>query len=242
MSDNFKGNEMKELGKTLVIALLIALAIRSVLFEPFNIPSGSMKPNLLVGDYLFVTKYSYGLSRYSFPFGLAPIDGRIGGEVPRRGDIAVFKLPSNNRTDYIKRIVGLPGDTIQVRRGRLYINGNLVRRERLGEQDGLTQYREFLPGGATYEIFEAGDNGPLDNTPVFEVPEEHYFMMGDNRDNSQDSRVTSLVGPVPLINMVGPARRIFFSTEGNAALYEIWKWPFSLRLDRFFVDLSPEGQ
>ena len=239
----FKGNEFKELGKTLLIALVIAVAIRSVLFEPFNIPSGSMKPNLLVGDYLFVTKYSYGLSRYSFPFGLAPIDGRIGGDVPRRGDIAVFKLPSNNRTDYIKRVVGLPGDRIQVKRGRLYINGNLVRREKLGEaKDGkvsLTRYRETLPNGVSYDIWEAGDNGPLDNTKTYEVPEGHYFMMGDNRDNSQDSRVSMLVGAVPLENMVGPARRIFFSSEGNAALYEIWKWPFSLRLDRFFRDLSP---
>lgn len=243
---NFKGNEFGELLKTIVFALVIAISVRSVLFEPFNIPSGSMKPNLIVGDYLFVTKYSYGLSRYSFPFGLAPIEGRIGGDVPRRGDVAVFKLPSNNSTDYIKRIIGLPGDTIQVRRGRLYINGDMVRREKLDVvQEGdisLTRYRETLPNGTFYDIYEAGDAGPLDNTQLYEVPEGHYFMMGDNRDNSQDSRVTMLVGPVPLENMVGPARRIFLSTTGNAALYEIWKWPFAIRLERFLKDLTPEGR
>lgn len=241
---DFKGNEFKELSKTVLTALFIAIAIRSILFEPFNIPSGSMKPNLLIGDYLFVTKYSYGLSRHSFPFGIAPIEGRMGGEIPDRGEIAVFKLPTNERVDYIKRIIGLPGDRIQVRKGRLYINGDLVKREKLAvetdpdTQQEMTRYRETLPNGVYYEIYEAGDNGPLDNTDVYIVPEGHFFMMGDNRDNSQDSRVTALVGAVPIENMVGPARTIFLSTTSNAALYQIWKWPFELRGERFLKDLN----
>ncbi|MCB1721872.1 MAG: signal peptidase I, partial [Alphaproteobacteria bacterium] len=176
-----------------MIAVFLALVIRTFLFEPFNIPSGSMKPTLLVGDYLFVSKPAYGYSRYSFPFGLAPLEGRVWNKEPQRGDVIVFKLPSNPRVDYIKRLVGLPGETVQVRNGRLYINGELIPREAIGIKEGtppedegtpMYHYIETLPGGATHDIFEESDSGPLDNTQVYTVPEGHYFMMGDNRDNS----------------------------------------------------------
>lgn len=234
--------------KTALIAIFLAVLIRTFLYEPFNIPSGSMKPTLLVGDYLFVNKPSYGYSRYSFPFGLAPLRGRVWDAEPQRGDVIVFKLPTNTRVDYIKRVIGLPGDTVQVRGGRLFINGEIVPRESLGvkkaiEADGesrpLTEYRETLPGGTVHSIYEESDSEPLDNTPLYTVPEGHYFMMGDNRDNSQDSRVAQMVGFVPHENLVGRADFIFFSTDGSASLPEVWKWPFALRYPRFFMDIDP---
>jgi signal peptidase I len=234
-------NEWMELLSTAFWAILVALVIRTFLFEPFNIPSGSMKPNLMIGDYLFVSKYSYGYSRYSLPFGLPLIPGRVMAGEPEQGDVAVFKLPSNPRTDYIKRVVGLPGDRIQMQGGRLYINGVKVPRESLGviidtENDGtdvrMHVYEETLPGGVTHIIYEESDRGPLDNTMEYIVPEGHYFMMGDNRDNSQDSRVGELVGYVPLINFVGRAERIFFSTNGKAHLWEFWRWPGTVRYTR----------
>tara|TARA_Y100001001_G_scaffold154126_1_gene168527 strand:- start:475 stop:1278 length:804 start_codon:yes stop_codon:yes gene_type:complete len=247
----FHGNEWWELIKTGVIALLIAAVIRTILFEPFNIPSGSMKPNLLVGDYLFVSKFSYGYSQYSTPFGIIPIEGRVNAQPIERGDVAVFKLPSNNKTDYIKRVIGLPGDKIQVIRGRLYINGFRVPRERVGEVESrkqiasylnatvrMTEYVETLPNGVTYHIYEESDQGPLDDTPVFTVPEGHYFMMGDNRDNSQDSRVMQQVGFVPYKNFVGRAERIFFSIGDGAQIWEIWRWPAAIRYDRLFQSIS----
>lgn len=231
-----------------MIAVLLALVIRTFLFEPFNIPSGSMKPTLLVGDYLFVSKPAYGYSRYSFPFGLAPLEGRVLDKEPQRGDVIVFKLPSNPRIDYIKRLVGLPGETVQVRNGRLYINGELIPREAIGIKEGtppedegtpMYHYIETLPGGVVHDIFEESDSGPLDNTQVYTVPEGHYFMMGDNRDNSQDSRVQNVVGFVPFENFVGRADFLFFSTNGKAQLFEIWKWPWTLRYNRFFNDIDP---
>ena len=244
MSDqNSAENEWMELFKTAFWAVLIAVVIRSLLFEPFNIPSGSMKPTLQVGDYLFVSKYSYGYSQYSFPYGLAPIEGRIWETEPKRGDIVVFKLPSDNKTDYIKRIVGLPGDTVQVRSGQLFLNDALIDREFVGEYPItdrfekttlLTEYRQTLPDGPTFSIYEAGDNGPLDNTKKFTVPAGHYFVMGDNRDNSQDSRVQDHVGFVPFKNILGRADLIFFSTNGTARLWEFWKWPWTVRYDRLF--------
>jgi signal peptidase I len=229
--------------KTFVYAILIALAIRTIAFEPFNIPSGSMIPTLLVGDYLFVSKYSYGYSRYSLPFGLPLIPGRILVTPPKRGDVAVFKYPPDRKTDYIKRIIGLPGDTIQMREGRLYINGQLVPRDNPSEFDypdtggqvvKTTQYIETLPNGVKHRILEISDNGPLDDTPVYTVPPGHYFCMGDNRDNSADSRILSGVGYVPLENFVGRAEFIFFSTDGSAALWEVWKWPAAIRYGRLF--------
>ena len=225
--------------KTIVIAGALALGFRSLLFEPFNIPSGSMIPTLLVGDYLFVSKYSYGYSRYSFPFGIAPFDGRIFETPPERGDVAVFRQPQNESVAFIKRIVGLPGDRIQVTDGILRINDVAVNRVRKGfatASDGynvtrFAVYEETLPNGKSYLIQERSDDDVLDNTNVFLVPEGHYFMMGDNRDNSRDSRTTS-VGMVPAENLIGRAERLFFSHNSSAHLWEIWKWPFAIRYGR----------
>ena len=234
--------------KTIVYAVLIALVVRTVAYEPFNIPSGSMIPTLLVGDYLFVSKFSYGYSRYSLPFGLPLFSGRIYlpfSHLPERGDVTVFKLPTDPSTDYIKRIVGLPGDHLQMRHGELYINDQLVPRRSAGdyiyEEGGTTivlhRYIEALPRGPgkkplEHPIIKIGDDGPLDNTPVYEVPPGHYFAMGDNRDNSQDSRVLSAVGYVPAENLVGKAQFLFFSTDGSARWWQIWDWPFAIRYRR----------
>jgi len=229
--------------KTIVYAVLIALVVRTVAYEPFNIPSGSMVPTLLVGDYLFVSKFSYGYSRYSLPFGLPLFSGRIFFHSPERGDVVVFKLPTDNSTDYIKRVIGLPGDHIQMKNGILYLNGQPVPRKRIEDylyQEGngaiipLAQYIETLPNGVQHRIIEMSDNGPLDNTQEYVVPPGDYFMMGDNRDNSQDSRVLSAVGYVPAENLIGKAQFIFFSTNGSARLWEIWKWPFAIRYGRLF--------
>ena len=227
--------------KTLLIAGAIALGFRSLVAEPFNIPSGSMIPSLLVGDYLFVTKYSYGYSRYSFPFGLAPIDGRLfgGDSTPQRGQVAVFRLPSDTSVDYIKRVIGVPGDRIQVRQGVLHINGQPVERRlvgngRQGASGGgqmTTLYQETLPGGLTHLIQEISDRQTFDNTPEYVVPAGHYFMMGDNRDNSRDSRSSS-VGFVPLENFIGEARFLFFSHDSSAYIWELWKWPSAIRFER----------
>ena len=231
--------------KTVLYAMLIAGAVRTVAFEPFNIPSGSMEPTLLVGDYLFVSKYAYGYSRYSMPFGIGPSStGRLFGKEPERGDVVVFKKPTENKVDYIKRVIGLPGDHIQMIGGILHINGKAVERQRIEDfidhdRDGnivrSPQYIETLPNGRKHRIVEYyGDNGPADNTPEYVVPPDHYFMMGDNRDNSQDSRYLDEVGYVPAENLVGRAEILFFSTNGTAQLYEPWKWPFAIRFDRLF--------
>lgn len=209
--------EAVELVKTVVYALLIAVTVRTFAYEPFNIPSGSMVPTLLVGDYLFVSKLSYGYSRYSFPFGMIPFDGRVLEDRPERGDVAVFRQPTNPDVDYIKRIIGLPGDRIQVKSGILHINDQPVRRRRV--EDYVTksgavvrQYLEMLPNGREHRIIEAfGDTGPADNTQEYVVPAGHYFAMGDNRDRSQDSRFLSEVGYVPSENLVGRAEFLFFS-------------------------------
>lgn len=247
-SDIEKPDSLIELIKTIVYAVLLALFIRSVAFEPFNIPSGSMLPNLLIGDYLFVSKYSYGYSRYSFPFGIAPIEERwwpgsaAGG--PARGTIVVFKLPTNTSIDYIKRVIGMPGDRIQMINGRLYINGEKVQREdtgttfeatgAYGEHQVLKRYVETLPGGVKHDIIELSDDEQLDNTPVYTVPEGHYFMMGDNRDNSADSRVINQVGYVPAANILGPARWRFFSINDQFALMKPWTWLAGIRWSRLF--------
>ena len=229
-----KSGNLAENVKTFVYAILIALAIRTVAFEPFNIPSGSMIPTLLIGDYLFVSKYSYGYSRYSLPFGLPLIPGRVFVTPPKRGDVAVFKLPRDNKTDYIKRIIGLPGDTIQMKAGRLYINGQIVPRSDPTPVAYGTRYIETLPNGVRHPIIEQSDDARLDNTGVYTVPPGHYFCMGDNRDNSEDSRVLEQVGYVPLENFVGRAEFIFFSTDGSAALWEPWRWFGGIRYDRLF--------
>ncbi|HYZ33572.1 MAG TPA: signal peptidase I [Crenalkalicoccus sp.] len=230
--------------KTVLYAGLIAIGIRTVAFEPFNIPSGSMIPTLLVGDYLFVSKYSYGYSRYSLPFGswLPSFGhGRIFGSLPQRGDVAVFKLPRDPSQDYIKRIVGLPGDRIQMKGGLLWINGAPVQRQPEGnyvveERDAprmtVREYKETLPGGRSHDIIEQSDDGPLDNTQEYVVPPGNVFAMGDNRDNSLDSRVPSAVGFIPLENLVGRAEFIFFSRDENTPLWQVWNLPFAVRWDR----------
>lgn len=241
--------EWSDLFRTAVIAIIIAMIIRTFIFEPFNIPSSSMRPTLLVGDYLFVSKYEYGYSRHSFPFGIGGFDGRIMEKMPERGDVIVFKLPSNTSIDYIKRVVALPGETVQVIGGRLYINDERVEREPVGVADykgdygGATvkvqHYIETLPGGIVHDIFEVSDSDRLDNTEKFRVPDGHVFVMGDNRDNSQDSRVQAQVGFIPLENIVGRADRLFFSTNGDARIYEFWKWPFAVRYERLFDKIGP---
>ena len=225
-------------------AVLAALVIRALWFEPYNIPSSSMVPTLLIGDYLVVTKYNYGYSRHSFPFSLPIIPkGRLFGRSPERGDIVIFKVPTDNKTDYIKRVIGLPGDRIQVANGRLYINDVQVPREKIGEEDwkieneGLvhyTKYMETLPNGVQHWIYERSDTMQFDDTDVILVPDGFYFMMGDNRDNSLDSRY---FGFVPAQNLEGKARFIFYSNNGAGDCWEFWKWKDSLRLERFFKGL-----
>lgn len=223
--------------QTVVYAVLIALFVRVVAFEPFNIPSGSMYPTLMVGDYLFVSKYSYGYSRYSFPFALIPFEGRIWEDPVERGDVAVFRNPNELKTNFIKRIVGLPGDRIQLKGGILHINGKPVERERIEDYQlpsghMAPQYLETLPNGRVHRIVEtSGDTSRADETREFVVPDGHYFAMGDNRDNSADSR---FIGPVPAENFIGRAEILFFSTDGTAEIWEFWRWPFAMRYSRFF--------
>ena len=245
--------------KIIIQALILALLIRTFLFQPFSIPSGSMQDTLLVGDFLFVSKYSYGYSRYSLPFSPDIFGGgRVFGSEPARGDVAVFKWPRDNTTDYIKRVIGLPGDRVQMIDGVLHINGEPVEMELIeGDPDSASRsrrlvYRETLPNGVSYEIIDSYENGPLDDTGEFVVPEGHYFMMGDNRDGSSDSRdPTSGVGFVPFENLIGRAEIIFFSVTppcevGNRPTYcaedggeawEFWRWPWILRGDRIFDGL-----
>ncbi len=228
--------------KVVVQALLIALVVRTVLFQPFNIPSGSLVPTLLVGDYLFVSKYSYGYSKHSVPFSPPIFSGRILDSEPKRGDIAVFKLPKDNSTDYIKRVIGLPGDRIQMIEGVLNINGKAVERRRVedyrttdpyGRPVSVPQYDETLPNGVVHRVVERdGDRGYWDNTYVYTVPPGHFFMMGDNRDNSTDSRDESSVGFVPYENFVGRAEIIFFSIDENATAWHVWEWPWTVRWSR----------
>jgi len=231
-----------ETTKTVVYAVLIALFIRTVFAEPFRIPSGSMIPTLLVGDYLFVSKMSYGYSKHSLPLSMPLIKGRIFYTQPERGDVIVFKMPSDNKTDYIKRLIGLPGDKIQMKDGRLYINGEMIDRKSEGEyvlrdESGkamrFEKYTETLPNGMRHPILEATDEGPFDNTEEFTVPEDHFFMMGDNRDNSLDSRSVK-VGFVPKNNLVGKAKFLFFSHDDSAAWWQVWKWPMAVRWSRLF--------
>jgi signal peptidase I len=253
---NRKGIEMKQQAKeggkgdtlkVVVQALLIALVVRTFLFQPFNIPSGSMIPTLLIGDYLFVSKYAYGYSDHSFPFSPNLFPGRIFGSPPKCGDVVVFKLPRDGQTDYIKRVIGLPGDKVQMMDGRLYINGEIVPRQPIdkvrtkgfyGGEAEVPTYQETLPGGVTHTIIQIqGDTGFNSNTQVFEVPPGQYFMMGDNRDNSTDSRVPpdqGGVGFVPFDDLVGRAETIFFSVGKGEPAWEFWKWPWTARWDRIF--------
>ncbi|MCB8836048.1 signal peptidase I [Aurantimonas sp. VKM B-3413] len=244
MVDEAERTEKGGLGETVKVvvqALLLALVIRTFLFQPFSIPSGSMMPTLLVGDYLFVSKWSYGFSKYSFPFSPEIFDGRILASQPTRGDIVVFRKPHEEDVDYIKRLIGLPGDHIQVRNDILYINGKAVPREPAGDfiaEDGtrVPEFRETLPNGVSYLTLNLSDNSAGDNTREFVVPEGHYFMMGDNRDNSLDSRFD--VGYVPFENLVGKAQVIFFSIKDDVSPLELWQWPTDLRPSRIFTWLG----
>ena len=235
------------LGETIRVvihALLIALVIRTFLFQPFNIPSGSMKATLLVGDYLFVSKYSYGYSHFSFPLSPPLFSGRIFGSEPARGDVVVFRPPNDVSTDFIKRVIGLPGDRIQMKEGLLYINDTPVKRERLSDFVGedpcgrseanarVKHWKEILPNGVSYESLDCVDSpGFPDNTNVYQVPPGDFFMMGDNRDNSSDSRV---FGYVPFENLVGRAQLIFFSIAEGQNAWMFWHWPWSVRWNRIF--------
>ena len=236
-------SETGEIFKTIVFALLIAMVLRIFLFQPFTIPSASMEPNLYEGDYIVVSKWSYGFSKHSIPFSPPLFDGRIMGSAPKRGDIVVFKLPRDNKTDFIKRVIGLPGDRIQMIANKLYINDKpvqdvVVSRTEIEDIFGprpVTEVRETLPEGKSFMTQDFGPGNDLDDTPVYEVPAGHYFMMGDNRDNSIDSRVekSSGVGMVPAENLVGKAQIILFSWKPGSSLWNPVSW-FNVRLDRFF--------
>jgi signal peptidase I len=237
-----KEGGIAETVRVIIHALIIAFVIRTFLFQPFNIPSGSMMETLLVGDYLFVSKFSYGYSHFSLPLSPPLFAGRIWASPPERGDVVVFRLPKEDSTDYIKRVIGLPGDVIQMIDGVLHINGTPVKRERIGvfeTEEGARpvrakRWRETLPNGVSYTTLDLYDRGLLDNTEPYAVPADHYFMMGDNRDNSTDSRVLNSVGYVPFENIVGRAQIIFFSMEGDHA-WMIWRWPWSVRWSRLFT-------
>jgi len=231
--------------KSITIAIFIALLIRSFIFEPFNIPSGSMKPNLLVGDFIFVSKYSYGFSKHSLPFSIPLIPGKIFSKIPDRGDVVVFKTPENNRTDYIKRVIGLPGDKIEIKNGIIFINGSEILRKKLNDfidtdnnasNKRVRMYNEYFLN-QDIKVLDITDSGIADNTRLFRVPEKHFFVMGDNRDNSQDSRFINTVGFIPYENLVGKAQFIFFSLE-NSRFLQVWKWPNSIRYERIFQKIQ----
>ena len=229
--------------ETLFYALVIAIIIRSFLIQPFYIPSSSMEPSLLVGDRLFVTKYSYGFSKHSFPFSPPLFKGRIMSKEPKRGDVVVFKTPADNRTDYIKRLIGLPGDQVQFIDSNLYINKNEVFKSRVSKKDTIYcgnkkidvfTFEELLPNGKTFNTVYLKDYS-FQNSDVFTVPKDHYFFLGDNRDCSKDSRFLTSVGYVHKNNLVGKAQFVFFSSDRSiGSIFAFWKWNKSLRFNRFF--------
>lgn len=233
-----------ETARVVFHALIIALVIRTFLFQPFNIPSGSMKATLLVGDYLFVSKYSYGYSHFSLPLSPPLFSGRIPSDwMPQRGDVVVFRLPKDTSIDYIKRIIGLPGDHIQVINGQVFINGQAVKRTPapvwVDNEEGVREtpvrrWKETLPNGKSFYTLDLVEHGFADNTDVYTVPPGDYFMMGDNRDNSTDSRFPQ-VGYVPFENIIGKAQIIFFSVYQGERAWEFWRWPVSVRWSRLFT-------
>ena len=229
--------------KTLFYAFIIAIIIRSLIIQPFYIPSSSMEPGLLVGDRLFVTKYSYGYSKHSFPFSPPIFKNRIFSSKPSRGDVIVFKTPADNRTDYIKRLIGLPGDRIQFIDTNLYLNNSEILKSKISEKDpiycgdktiNVFTFEEKLPNGKIYKTVYL-KNFTFKNSDVFNVPNNHYFFLGDNRDCSKDSRYLTSVGYVHEDNLVGKARFIFFSSDRSVgSIFAFWKWNKSIRFDRFF--------
>ena len=229
--------------KTILFALFIAIFIRSILIQPFYIPSSSMESSLLVGDRLFVTKFSYGYSKHSFPFSPSVFNGRLMYTSPKRGDVIVFKTPADNRTDYIKRLIGLPGDTIQFINGDLYLNGNQILKTIKSKNNFLycgnskikvTTFSEKLPGGKTYTASYRNDYS-YNNSDKFVVPEDHFFFLGDNRDCSKDSRFLSEVGYVHKDNLVGKAQLLFFSSNPKiGSVFKFWDWNKIMRFNRFF--------
>tara|TARA_Y100000590_G_scaffold300143_1_gene338402 strand:- start:18 stop:752 length:735 start_codon:yes stop_codon:yes gene_type:complete len=236
-----------ENAKTLIYALVIAVFIRSLLLQPFYIPSSSMEPNLLVGDRLFVTKFSYGYSKHSFPFSPNIFKGRIFFNSPKRGDVIVFKTPADNRTDYIKRLIGLPGDKVQFIDGIIYINNNQIFKDIIIKNDELfcgnqkikvSTFEENLSNGKIYKASYRKDFS-YQNSDKFLIPKDHYFFLGDNRDCSKDSRYLSEVGYVHKNNLVGKAQFLFFSSDKNIGnFFQIWKWHKSIRFDRFFKKIN----
>jgi len=232
--------------KTLIIALIIAVLIRSFLFQPFYIPSSSMEPSLLVGDRIFVSKYTYGYSKHSFPFSPSITSKRFFSKLPKRGDLVVFKTPADNRTDYIKRLIGLPGDTIQFAEGELIINNKKIPREESENRKVIrcgnflldtNIYIETLPNGIKHKVAYK-KKGSLQNSKVFKVPDNHYFLLGDNRDCSKDSRYLDSVGYVNYLNLVGEAKLIFFSNDTNiSSLLKFWNINKSFRFERFIKKL-----
>ena len=237
---------LKDNLKTLLYALIIAVIIRSLIIQPFYIPSSSMEPNLLVGDRLFVTKYSYGYSKHSFPFSPPIFKNRFFFKEPERGDVIVFKTPADNRTDYIKRLVGLPGDKIQFIDSNLYLNSIEILKSRLSENDiiycgnrkiEVFTFDEKLPNGKKYKTVYL-KNFTFENSDIFTVPDEHYFFLGDNRDCSKDSRFLTSVGYVHRDNLVGKAQFIFFSSDRSiGSIFMFWRWNKSIRFDRFFKNI-----
>jgi signal peptidase I len=233
--------------KTLIYALLIAIIIRSLFIQPFYIPSSSMEPTLLVGDRLFVTKYTYGYSKHSFPFSPPISENRFFFNSPKSGDVIVFKTPADNRTDYIKRLIGLPGDKIQFINGDVYLNNNQILKSRISKNDEIycgnetidvNTFEEKLPNGKVHEAVYLKDYS-YHNSDPFIVPDNFYFFLGDNRDCSKDSRYLTSVGYVHKNNLVGKARFIFFSSDFRiGSIFAFWKWDKIIRFDRFFKKIN----
>ncbi len=232
---------------TLFYALIIAVIIRSFLIQPFYIPSSSMEPNLLVGDRIFVTKYSYGYSKHSFPFSPPIFKNRILFKEPKRGDVVVFKTPADNRTDYIKRLIGLPGDSIQFIESNLFLNSNEILKSRISRKDKIYcgnkiidvfTFEEILPNRKKFKTVYL-KNYTFQNSDPFIIPDDHYFFLGDNRDCSKDSRFLTSVGYVHRNNLVGKAQFIFFSSDRSVgSIFSFWKWNKSLRFERFFKRIN----
>ncbi len=233
-------SDMKDIGKIIVEALALALVVRVLLFQPFNIPSSSMENTLLIGDYIFVSKYSYGYSKYSMLFDWPNFDGRVWSGAPERGQVAVFRKPSDTNVDYIKRVVGVPGDEVQMLEGNLFVNGAQLPKiaaEPFKDADRrdreVPRFEEVNPDGVRYYVLDSDPRGQLDSTQAFKVPAGNYFMMGDNRDNSSDSRDPSGgVGFVPVENFIGEAQIIFFSHDPGISVWAPWGWPWHIRWDR----------